>query len=158
MPYRGAFGGGMRFVAPIGLLLLGLACCAMAQAQSLEDMQLCRAISDEARRLACYDAIELAPAARPKYAVVDLTDLKDYALSYRGQLVEVSGWLKPGAELFFRGTDQSDAHPIPIDFGALSRRDKQVFLNACGDGCEATVQGRVKPVNFTTGIVADTLV
>ena len=48
--------------------------------------------------------------------------------------------------------------PIPVDFDSLARRDREAFLEACGEGCEATVQGRVRPVNFTTGIVADTLI
>jgi hypothetical protein len=147
----------MRWVASIVLVSFGLACGGAAQAQTLEDMQRCRSISDETRRLTCYDAIELVPAPKPKYEVVDLSDLKAYALSYRGHLVEVTGWLKPSEELFFLGVDDSDPRPIPIDFDSLSRRDRQAFQNACGNGCEATVQGRVRPVNFTTGIVADAL-
>jgi hypothetical protein len=148
----------MRFVASIGLILAGLSWSAAAGGQNLEDMQLCRAIADDAKRLACYDAIDVAPGPRPKYEVVELSDLKTYALSYRGQLVEVSGWVKPSGELLFLGADAGDARPIPIDFDSLQRRDKQAFLNACGAGCQATVQGRVKPVNFTTGIVADALI
>jgi hypothetical protein len=148
----------MRFIASIGLAFLGLLWTAVAVAQNREDMQLCRAIPDDSKRLACYDAIELAPGPRPKYEVVDLSDLKSYALSYRGQLVEVSGWVKPGAELFFLGTDAADASPIPIDFNSLGRRYRQAFVSACGEGCQATVQGRVMPVNFTTGIVADGLI
>ena len=114
-------------------------------AQTLEDMQRCRAITDAARRLACYDAIELVTSApSPNTHAIDLSDLKAYALSYRGQLVEVSGWIKPGAELFFLGVDAADPRPIPIDFDSTARRDRQAFLNACGEGCEATVQGRVQ--------------
>jgi len=146
----------MRLVPVLTLIgLLGAQCAA---AQTLEEMQRCRAISDEARRLACYDAIKLVQSPRPKYSVVDLADLKSYALSYRDQLVEVSGWIKPDADHFFLGLDAADARPMPIDFDSLSRRDRQAFLDACKDGCQATVQGRVKPVNFTTGIVADTLI
>jgi len=148
----------MRFVASIGLVLVGLLWCAAAEAQNVEDMQICRAISDEAKRLVCYDAIELAPGPRPKYEVLDLSDLKSYALSYRGQLVEVSGWAKPSGELLFLGVDAADARPIPIDFDSIGRRDRQAFLSACAEGCDATVQGRVMPVNFTTGIVADALI
>jgi len=148
----------MRFVAPMVIVLIGLAWGEAAEAQTLEDMQRCRAISDEARRLNCYDAIELAPGPRSKYEKVDLAELKGFALSYRGQLVEVTGWVKPSAELFFLGLDEADARPVPIDFDSLPRRDRQAFLDACGEGCEATVQGRVRPVNFTTGIVADSLI
>ena len=148
----------MRFVASMLVALAGLLLLGQARAQTLEDMQRCRAIADEARRLACYDAIQLVQAPRPKYEVVDLADLQSYALSYRGQLVEVSGWIKPGAALFFLGADADDARPLPINLDAIARRDRQSFLSACGDGCEATVQGRVMPVNFTTGIVADTIV
>ena len=148
----------MRLVASIVILLTGLVWGGLVQAQTLEDMQRCRAVSDETRRLGCYDAIELAPGPRSKYEKVDLAELKGFALSYRGQLVEVTGWIKPGAELFFLGLDEADARPIPVDFDSLPRRDRQAFLDACGAGCEATVQGRVRPVNFTTGIVADTLI
>ena len=148
----------MRFWASMVVACAGLAWGGAARAQTLEDMQTCRAISDDARRLACYDAIELVQSPRPKYAATDLSDLKAYALSYRGQLVEVSGWMKPEAELFFLGVDAADPRPIPINFDSIGRRDLQAFKSACGDGCQATVQGRVTPVNFTTGIVADTLV
>ncbi len=148
----------MRVVALIAGVVLAAAWNAAAEAQSLEDMQRCRSISEEGRRLACYDAIVLAPAPRSKYDTVDLADLKSFALSYRGQLVEVTGWIKPAPDFLFLGADAGDAHPVPIDFDSLTRRDRQSFLNACGDGCQATVQGRVRPVNFTTGIVADALV
>jgi hypothetical protein len=148
----------MRLVASIVSILIGLAWGGPVAAQTREDMQRCRSISEEARRLSCYDAIELAPGPRSKYEIVDLAELKNFALSYRGDLVEVTGWIKPGEELFFLGVDEADGSPIPVDFDSLARRDREAFLNACGDGCEATVQGRVRPVNFTTGIVADTLV
>lgn len=148
----------MRRVASVGIALLALLLGAATQAQSPEDMQRCRAISDDAKRLDCYDAIEFASGPRPKYEVVDLSDLKSYALSYRGQLIEVSGWIKPSDNLFLLGKDAADVRPIPVDFDALGRRDRQEFLRACSDGCEATVQGRVTPVNFTTGIVADALI
>lgn len=137
---------------------LGLAGSGTAAAQTLEDMQTCRAIADAARRLACYDAIQLVQSARPKYAVTDLSDLQSYALSYRGQLVEVSGWIEPGDDFYVLGVDAADPNAIPVNFDAIGRRDLQAFKSACGDGCEATVQGRVSPVNFTTGIVADTVV
>jgi hypothetical protein len=148
----------MRLVAAIAVVILALSAARSAVAQSLEDMQACRQITADARRLACYDVIPLVQAPRPKYDQVDLSDLKSYALSYRDQLVEVSGWLKPGSDLFTLGADASDARPVPIDPGSLPRRDRQAFVTACGEGCQATVQGRVKPVNFTTGIVADALV
>lgn len=129
-----------------------------AGAQTREDVLRCRSISDETRRLACYDAIELLGAPRSKYEILDLSELKGFALSYRGDLVEVVGWIRPGEqELLFLGTDQADPRPIPIDFQRLSRRDREDFLEACGGGCEGMVQGRVSPLNFTTGIVADTL-
>ena len=148
----------MRFVVSAIVVGLTLAAGDAADAQTREDLLRCRSIADEGRRLACYDALDLLPASRSKYEKVDLAELKGFALSYRGQLVEVTGWIKPSAELFFLGVDEADARPLPIDSGSLSRRDRQAFLDACGDGCEATVQGRVRPVNFTTGIVADALV
>jgi hypothetical protein len=147
----------MRFVRLLLGFVLGVAICGTAAAQTREDMLRCRSISDEARRLACYDAVELTGNPLSKYEIVDLGELKSFALSYRGQLVEVRGWIKPADDLLFLGLDEADADPIPIDFQAIPRRDQQAFLEACGEGCEATVQGRVRPVNFTTGIVADTL-
>jgi len=128
-----------------------------AEAQTREDILRCRDITDTARRLACYDAIELTGSPRSKYEAVDLAELKGFALSYRGHLVEVSGWIKPADDLMFLGVGEADENPIPVDFEAIGRRDLQTFLSACGEGCEATVQGRVRPLNFTTGIVADTL-
>jgi hypothetical protein len=122
-------------------------------------MERCRAIEDEARRLACYDAIQLArsgPAS--KYELVSLDELKEFVLSYRGHLVEVEGWIKLGDRLLLLGVDAEDERPIPVDFALLSRRDRERIVEQCGSGCEATVQGRVRPVNFTTGIVADVII
>jgi hypothetical protein len=122
-------------------------------------VERCRVIEDPTRRLACYDALDLSTSEpRSKYEVVELSDLKTFALSYRGDLVQVSGWIKPGEEFMFLGLDSDDESPVPIAFESVSRRDRQEFLEICGDGCEATVQGRVMPVNFTTGIVADALI
>lgn len=145
----------MRFVFALVLLALGVH---GAVAQTRVEMERCRAIADATARLACYDAIQLSPSsALSKYEVLDLSELKSFALSYRGDLVEVSGWVTPGAELMEIGADAADKNTIPIDDDLLSRRDRQSFVEACGKGCEATVQGRVRPVNFTTGIVADTI-
>lgn len=147
----------MRLVLWTVLVALGLGWSG-AWAQSRVEMERCRAIADDARRLKCYDAIQLSTSApRSKYERVDLGEFKKYALSYRGDLVEITGWITPSTELLRLGSDENDDRPIPVEFATLSRRDRQDFLSACGDGCEATVQGRVKPVNFTTGIAADVL-
>jgi hypothetical protein len=140
------------------ILLGAILLAASAHAQTREDILRCREIVDTERRLACYDTIELSGSPRSKYEVVDLSELKGFALSYRGHLVEVQGWIQPGGDLLLLGVDQADQSTIPIDFQALPRRDREAFLQACGEGCEATVQGRVRPVNFTTGIVADALI
>jgi len=144
----------MRIVAFV-LVVLALGSTG-ALAQSRVEMERCRAISDEARRLKCYDAIALSTSApRSKYERVDLAEFRQFALSYRGDLVEVTGWITPAGELLQLGSDENDKSPVPVEYDALPRRDQQDFFSACGTGCEATVQGRVKPVNFTTGIVAE---
>jgi hypothetical protein len=149
----------MRFLSLATLVALGMGWANPAPAQTREDMERCRAIEHDMRRLACYDAIRLSPGPpRSKYEAVPLDELKSFALSYRGQLVEVTGWLTPGDDFFFLGVDQADEDPIPIDFEAMPRQARQVFLADCGEGCAAEVQGRVRPVNFTTGIVADALI
>ena len=148
----------MRRLLPLCVLAAGLGASVGAAAQTREDMLRCRSISDEERRLACYDAVELTGNPRRKYEILDLTELKSFALTYRGDLVEVIGWIKPSDDFLFLGVDQADSEPLAIDFEAIPRRDREAFLRACGEGCEATVQGRVGPVNFTTGIVADTLI
>jgi hypothetical protein len=149
----------MRFVLSTLLVVLGLGWEGAALAQTRTDMERCRAITDNAARLNCYDAIPLSPdASLSKYEVVDLADLKSFALSYRGDLVEVTGWIRPGGEAMELGSDAADKSPVPVDIGSLARRDRQAFLDTCGEGCRATVQGRVSPVNFTTGIVADALI
>jgi len=147
----------MRFLGP-ALLVIGLLFGSSAEAQTREDVLRCRSISDQTRRLTCYDAIELLGAPRSKHEILDLSELKNFALSYRGDLIAVSGWIKPGEDgVLLLGFDASDPDPMPVDFEQLSRRNIEDFLEACGGGCEATVQGRVQPVKFTTGIVADTL-
>jgi hypothetical protein len=148
----------MRFVYLVTLTVLGATLAGTAGAQTREEMQRCRAIEDDARRLDCYDAIGLSTGPpRSKYEPVALDELKSFALSYRGQLVEVTGWLTRGTDFLFLGSDKSDDRPVPIDFEGIPRRDRQAFLEECGEGCSAVVQGRVRPVNFTTGIVADSL-
>jgi len=149
----------MRFLSLITFVALSLAWACAAGAQTREEMERCRAIETDARRLECYDAIRLSPGPpRSKYEAVPLEELRSFALSYRGQLVEVTGWIKPGRDFLFLGADESDERPIPVDIESMSRRDRQAFLQECGDGCAAAVQGRVRPVNFTTGIVADALI
>lgn len=147
----------MRFIHLALGFALGVAAADAATAQTREDMLRCRSISDGERRLACYDAVELTGNPRRKYEILDLTELKTFALTYRGDLVEVIGWIRPEDDLLFLGVDQADQTPLPVDFEAIDRRDREAFLRACGEGCEATVQGRVGPVNFTTGVVADVL-
>lgn len=147
----------MRFLATLILAGLWLG-WGGALAQSRADIERCRAMAEDAERLRCYDAIELPRSPLSKYELVELSELKDFALSYRGNLVEVSGWIVPGADLMMLGLDENDPTPLPVEFGNLSRRDREAFLQACGKGCRATVQGRVRPVNFTTGIVADALI
>jgi hypothetical protein len=149
----------MRFLSVAMLVTLGMAWANSAPAQTREDLERCRAIEHDMRRLACYDAIRLSPgSSRSKYETVPLDELKSFALSYRGQLVEVTGWLAPGDDLFFLGVDEADDDPIPIDITNMPRQDRQAFLRECGEGCPAEVRGRVSPVNFTTGIVADALI
>lgn len=148
----------MRFLSA-AIIAAGLACAGPLAAQTRDEMERCRAIENDDRRLSCYDAIRLSPGPpRAKYETVALEELKSFALSYRGQLVEVVGWVTPGDSLMFLGIDEDDERPMPIDDDTLSRRDRRAFLQECGEGCFATVQGRVRPVNFTTGIVADALI
>jgi hypothetical protein len=130
-----------------------------AQAQETSEIVRCRAIADNDRRLACYDAIPTRSGSLlSKYEAVSLDELKDFALTYRGRLVEVTGWLTPGSSYLFLGLDKDDARPMPIDAENLERRARETLLERCGEGCEATIQGRVRPVNFTTGIMADMVI
>jgi hypothetical protein len=132
---------------------------AQAQDGDGSDLLRCRAIPDEQRRLACYDAI-IVPSASPlsKYEVVPLEELRSYALSYRGRLIETEGWLKPGETYLFLGKDADDPAPMPVDAANLTRHARETLLEQCGEGCRAKVQGVVRPVNFTTGIVADSVI
>jgi hypothetical protein len=151
--------GAMRFLCLVTLVVVGVGFAGMAGAQTREEMERCRTIENDARRLECYDAIRLSPGPpRTKYEPVDLEELKSFALSFRGQLVEVTGWITPDQDFLFLGIDETDERPVPIEFQNMSRRDRQAFLEQCGEGCPAAVQGRVRPVNFTTGIVADALI
>jgi hypothetical protein len=148
----------MRLVCLLVPMMLAVS-CGVAGAQTREEMTRCRAIEDEARRLVCYDAIELAPASRlSKYEPVELTELKDYALTYRGRFVEVVGWVAPERDYLFLGSEAADDAPMPVEIETLPRRQRDDILEQCGTGCEATVRGRVAPVRFTTGIVADDVI
>jgi hypothetical protein len=149
----------MRFstVPIIAICLFALLTAAWAQTH--EDLGRCRIITDSARRLACYDAIPLsATAPRSKYEPVQLAELRTYALSYRDRLVEIVGWIRPEREDFLLGSDANDGSPFPVDLRLLTRQQRDSIAQQCPAGCEATIQGRVGPVNFVTGIVAETLV
>ena len=148
----------MRFFVLACVIGLAALAAGPVHAQSRVEMERCRAIADEGRRLKCYDAIQLsASQPRSKYERVDLAEFKKYALSYRGNLIEVTGWVVPAGEILELRSDEADDAPVPVEYDSLSRRDQEAFFSACGEGCEATVQGRVKPVNFTTGVVADVI-
>jgi hypothetical protein len=132
---------------------------AAAQAQMHLELQRCRVIADDARRLACYDAIEVTAAApRSKYEAIDLAELKAYALSFRGRFVEVGGWLRPERDYLLLGLGPEDGEPVPVAIEMLPRRQRDDVLEACGSGCSAIVRGRVRPLNFTTGVVADDVI
>jgi hypothetical protein len=95
---------------------------------------------------------------RRKYEAVPLEELSTYRLSYRGRFVEVEGWVVPSGEYLSLGAKPDDSAVMPVEIEALPRRDREAFLEQCASGCAAVVRGRVSPVNFTTGIVADTVV
>jgi hypothetical protein len=150
----------MRTVLWVIITALGLASPAISMAQTRQDLERCRSINDTLRRLSCYDGISLSqsPPARSKYQPVPLADIQADALSFRGRFVEVTGWISPEGNLFQLGAEAGDARPIPVDLRALDRRQRDAFVEQCGQGCDATIQGRVGPVGFTTGIAADLLI
>ena len=124
-----------------------------------DEVGLCRGIEDDARRLECYDTIPLRPGLlRRKYEIVPLEELRTYRLSYRGRFVEVDGWVTPSGEYLLLGASAEDPGTMPVEIEALPRRDREAVLEQCARGCAAVVRGRVNPVNFTTGIVADAIV
>jgi hypothetical protein len=140
-------------------VLFGMVWAAAAQAQMHQELQRCRVIADDARRLACYDAIEPSAAApRSKYEAIDLAELKAYALSFRGRFVEVSGSLRPERDYLLLRLGSEDEHPMPVAIETLPRRQRDDILEACSSGCSAIVRGRVRPLNFTTGIIADDVI
>ena len=148
----------MRIPA-LALILLSVCLTGGAHAQQSSEILLCRGILDNNRRLACYDGIPLLSSSPlSKYETVPLEELKPYALSYRGRLVETSGWLAPGGRYFFLGLGAADPNQLPIDAGNLSRHARESLLERCGSACQVTIQGSVRPVNFTTGIVADSVI
>jgi hypothetical protein len=148
----------MRVLLPAMLSLLAAA-GAGAEAQTRDDLLRCRMIEEDSLRLACYDAIGISAASpRSKYEAIPLAELQENALGYRGRLVEVSGWIDPDERYFLLKGAEDEARSLPIDFENLTRAEQQTFRSTCGEGCEAIVQGRVGPVNFTTGIVAEALI
>ena len=135
--------------------LLGISAAAAQE----DELGLCRVIEDDSRRLECYDAIPLRPGLlRRKYEAVPLEELRTYRLSYRGRFVEVEGWIAPSGEYFSLGAAPDDSGTMPVELKTLPRRDREELLRQCASGCAAVVRGRVSPVNFTTGIVADAIV
>jgi hypothetical protein len=148
----------MRFLRVAFVTALGV-WCAGAHAQSRDDLVRCRAIEDQSQRLVCYDSIALSPAApRSKYEPVPFEELQNFALSYRGRFVEVTGWIEPGDRFFLLRGNEQNTRSLPVDLRTLSRSEQESTREQCGTGCEATVQGRVDPVNFTTGINAERII
>jgi hypothetical protein len=147
---------GMRRVGSVIVVMVG-ALVSAAPAQVRREIETCRAIADDALRLQCYDGIGLprAGAPRPKYERVELAELEEFPLSYRGSLVEVTGWLVPSGDFFLLKTDPEAADALPVEAEALTRQQRQAILATCAEGCGAIVQGKVAPVNFSTGIIAD---
>jgi hypothetical protein len=155
---------GIAVISPVmdrlSFLFALLVCAAdAAVAQTHADLARCRAITDDARRLACYDAIEPLGSSRlSKYEVVGLADFQEFALGYRGRFVEVRGTLRFVDEYATLGLDAGDAAAIPVELENLSRQELRTIRDACPESCEATVQGRAAPLRFTTGIRADVVV
>ena len=146
------------WVRSVVLVMLFPLWVSAAAAQTRQDIERCRAIGDDQLRLQCYDAILLpGRLTRSKYEVVDLAELEGYPLSYRGRLVQVRGWLTPSQDIFTLSTGPDAGDALPIEADNLSRRDREALVAACLEGCQAIVQGKVAPVNFTTGIIADIL-
>jgi hypothetical protein len=150
----------MRTVLWVVIAILGLAWPAIGMAQTRQDLERCRSINDSLRRLSCYDGISLSqpPPSRSKYEAVPLAEIQADALSFRGRFVEVTGWISSEGALIQLGSDAGDTRPVPVDIRALDRRQREAFVEQCGQGCDATIQGRVGPVGFTTGIAADLLI
>ncbi len=150
---------GMRRVGSVIVVMLAALWASAAPAQVRREIETCRAIADDALRLQCYDGIGLprAGAPRPKYERVELAELEEFPLSYRGSLVEVTGWLVPSGDFFLLKTDPEAADALPVEAEALTRQQLQSILATCAEGCGAIVQGKVAPVNFSTGIIADTV-
>lgn len=149
----------MRFNRLVLLTLAGVAWSCAAPAQLRGDFARCRSIEDDARRLECYDGLDAAPSfpTLGKYSSVELQELKAYPLSFRGRLVEVRGWLVPTSDIFELKLDEQDASPFPVNVESLSRHDRETLVSACGPGCPALVRGKVGPVAFVTGIIADSV-
>ena len=149
----------MRVIRSVFLAVVCVLLAPAASAQTRQDIERCREIREDQLRLQCYDAIVLPPGrlTRSKYEVIDLAELAGYPLSYRGRLVEVSGWLTPSEDVFFLSMAAEADKGLPIEADSLSRRDREALIAACIEGCQARVQGKVAPVNFTTGIIADSV-
>jgi hypothetical protein len=149
----------MRRLGSVIVVLLAALWAVAAPAQVRREIETCRAIEDDELRLQCYDGIGLPSggATRPKYERVELAELEEFPLSYRGSLVEVTGWLIPSGDFFLLKTDPEAADALPVEAETLTRQQRQSVLGTCGKGCRAIVQGKVAPVNFSTGIIADTL-
>lgn len=156
--------GGVRTATIMRLRSLVVSTCcfvwiAGAWAQTHEDIAGCRIVADDARRLACYDAIRLSPSTpRGKYEPIALADLKTSALTYRGRLVEVIGWIRPERDQYVLGSAVGDPSPMPVDLRGLTRQERESLARHCLTVCEATIRGRVAPVNFVTGLVVETVV
>lgn len=148
----------MRFCI-VSLTLLFLIGANMAEAQTREDLLRCRAVSEDIRRLGCYDRLRLPREASGggKYESITLEELKGDLLGYRGQLVDVSGRLIIALNRLSLSLADDDPAPVPLDVSAMSRNQRQAVIDACGEGCQAVVRGTVGPVAFTTGIVADSV-
>ena len=121
----------------------------------------CRAITDQASRLQCFDAAS-ATAQRPAspaagqgdFVAMDFNDLKLDIGHMMKSRVEVKGYLMQMGDQAMLSGERMSMSPMMIDVSHLDRDSRKRILENCGMQCSVTVRGVVEHLVFGPGLQA----
>jgi hypothetical protein len=124
-----------------------------------QDLSTCRAIPDDAKRLACFDKFVIpgAPQRSGEYQKLSLTDFKLDQAQLKGHRVAVDGSLWSFGGMVLLKSGLADFSPVMVKMDAVPRDQRKQLIEQCQQGCEVTVLGTVGDTGFATGIIAQQL-
>jgi len=131
-----------------------------ALAQTRQELQSCRAISDSLQRLSCFDRVVALPNSvtpgtdSQEIGVVDLiTD----GPQLRGKTVRVRGFAISAGETMFLYSAAGQMTAVMVNMSKVDREGRRLALTSCGGGCEIVVAGQATYQFNVTGLAATSI-